>query len=572
MNNVAEILIAVANSFGQAALLAVLVLFALAALPKINVTINAATRHVIWWAVLLVVLVLPFIPKRAVSLRVPSAVQPIRPAISPPARPEPPALMVVTAERAPRWPLWIAIIWAALFLYRMYQILRSYLHLRGVKLRASLAPRPLPVDVRSATLLISREVASPMAIGFLDPTVILPASLSDELQEPELEYVLLHETAHLVRFDDWSNLAVRFLAAVFCLNPVVLWILLLIEHEREIACDDWVVAYTGAPLPYAASLARMFELLWSRRGELLASGIFGARSRLGDRIEMILRRGRTFSPQASAARVVLCGIILLLFAAAGSRLPRWIAFAQTPAHISFEVASIKSGDPKDSRFGIIIRPGGRFVTTNANLHQLIGFAYDLRNDQISRGPGWVDSEPYSIEAKADQTSPVPSGPEGVARLREMLQALLADRFHLVAHREAKEELIYQLVVAKGGPKLKEAGGTPGPNGERVGRGAITGKAVPVSLLIRPLSEQLGRSILDKTGLTGKYDFTLKWTLEPGQFRGPGDPPLPPNAAPADPDGPNIFTALQEQLGLKLESAKGTVDLLVIDRAERPSGN
>ena len=153
----------------------------------------------------------------------------------------------------------------------------------------------------------------------------------------------------------------------------------------------------------------------------------------------------------------------------------------------------------------------------------------------------------------------------------MLQTLLADRFHLVAHRETREESIYQLVVAKGGPKLKEADGSQNPS-ERVGRGTITGTAAQISQLVKPLSQQLGRNIVDRTGLTGRYDFTLQWTLEPGQLRGPGDPPPPLNPTLPDPEGTNIFTALQEQLGLKLESGKGTVDFLVIDRAEPPSEN
>lgn len=573
MNNIAEILLGVANSLWATALIAGLTWLVLAWLPKLNITINAATRHLIWWAVLAVVLILPVMPRHGA----PARVQPVTPAaerssrVLPRVLPDPPALVIVSPRRAQRWPIWIAVIWALLALYRFQGILRSYLHLRRVKSSAQLATRPLPIAVRAVRLLISREASSPIAVGFLRPAVIVPDTLSNQLPEPELDYVLLHETAHLARYDDWTNLAVRLLGAVFCLHPVALWVLRRIERERELACDDWVVAATGAARPYAVSLARLFDLLCAQRGELLASGIFGSRSRLGERIERILRRHRTFSARASVARVAVCVIVLLIFALAASRAPRWIAWAQNADRPSFEVATIKPGEPGDPRFGILMRPGGRFITTNANLHQLIGFAYDLRSNQITGGPAWVDSALYSIEAKSESGVAVPPGPLGGARIRLMLQSLLADRFHLVVHRETREESIYQLVVAKGGPKVKEADGSQTPS-ERVGRGAITGTAARIDLLIKPLSQQLGRNIVDKTGLEGRYDFTLQWTLEPGQLRGAGDPPAPANPAPPDPDGPNIFTALQEQLGLKLEAAKGTVNFLVIDRAERPSEN
>ena len=568
MNSMTEILLAVANSLWVAALIAGLTWLVLSGLAKANVTINAATRHWIWWAVLAVVLILPAVPRHVALRRIHPAVAP---AVLPPALPDPPALLVVPAQHAPLWPICLVVIWALLLLHRLRQIVRSYLYLRRVKSRAGSSAQPLPAAVRSARLLVSREISGPMAAGFLHPAIILPAPLFHQLTEPELDHVLLHETAHLARYDDWTNLAVRLLHAIFGLHPVAFWILRRIEREREIACDDWVVSATGAAQPYATSLARLFDLLCGRRGELLASGIFGSRSRLGDRIEMILRRGRSFSARVSVARVAACVLVLLVLALGATRAPRWIALAQTANRPSFEVAAIKPGDPNDPRFGMLMRPGGRFLVTNANLHQLIGFAYDLRSNQITGGPAGVDSTMYSIEAKGESGSPVPPGPAGGARIRLMLQSLLADRFHLAIHRETREESIYQLVVAKGGPKLTESHGGQNPS-ERVGRGTITGAAAPITLLIKPLSQQLGRNILDQTGLEGRYDFTLHWALEPGQLRGPGDPPPPPNQPAPDPDGPNIFTALQEQLGLKLEAAKGTVDFLVIDRAEPPSEN
>jgi bla regulator protein blaR1 len=216
-------------------------------------------------------------------------------------------------------------------------------------------------------------------------------------------------------------------------------------------------------------------------------------------------------------------------------------------------------------------PGGRF-SASANLKMLIGVAYDVRNHQIYGGPGWLESAKFDIEAKAASEAALPPGPAGGTQLRLMLQSLLEQRFKLAVHRESKEEQVYELVVAKGGMKMKEAAdtGKQGQQGMRIGRGLFTGMGAPVELLVNTLSQQLGRSVIDKTGLSGKYDFNLTYTPDAAQAAafGPPGPDEPPPAA----DGPSIFTALQEQLGLRLESAKGQVEVLVIDRAEKPEAD
>jgi uncharacterized protein (TIGR03435 family) len=157
----------------------------------------------------------------------------------------------------------------------------------------------------------------------------------------------------------------------------------------------------------------------------------------------------------------------------------------------------------------------------------------------------------------------------------MLVALIEDRFQLKIHRETKEMPVYALVVAKNGTKLKANAGEPGPR-LRMGRGQLNGTKVPLKMLVQQLAQQLGRPVVDKTGLTGDYDFTLTWTPQPGEggamFAGPGGPGGPEGPPPSDPDGPSIFAAIQEQLGLKLESDKGPVEILVLDQVEKPTEN
>lgn len=248
------------------------------------------------------------------------------------------------------------------------------------------------------------------------------------------------------------------------------------------------------------------------------------------------------------------------------------AFAQQAERPSFEVASIKPGDPNERRVSLFIQPGGKLSTTNASLQMMIGFAYDVRNHQIAGGPNWLDSAKFNVEAKAPSSSiEIPPGPEGAVQLRLMLQSLLAERFKLVVHRETRQQQVYDLVIDKGGTKMKDSNVAPGQQQGIGGRpGEITGTAAPVPLLVNFLSQQLGRSVIDKTSLTGKYDFTLKWMPDPGTAAGPraGDDVAPP----VDTSGPSIFTAVQTDLGLKLQSAKGPVEMLVIDSAEKPDAN
>lgn len=286
------------NSLWQAALVATVIWLALKFLPRMKVTVNAATRHAIWWAALGIVIVLPAAPGIKEAFRSPEARVQGKPAreaaalhTQVTANLDSPALVTVPQRRSSAWPLWVFGIWGALCLYRTGQIVRSYLYLCRVKRRSSISPLALPAIRRPARLLLSPDVASPMAVGFLRPAVILPESLPDELDPSELDHVLLHESAHLSRYDDWTNLFVRLVGAVLAIHPVVLWILRQIEREREMACDDWVVARTGAPRPYAASLARMSELRWTRgqgsHGLKLAAGFLGSGLGTGERIEAV---------------------------------------------------------------------------------------------------------------------------------------------------------------------------------------------------------------------------------------------------------------------------------------------
>jgi uncharacterized protein (TIGR03435 family) len=252
----------------------------------------------------------------------------------------------------------------------------------------------------------------------------------------------------------------------------------------------------------------------------------------------------------------------------------------------FEAASIKphksSGAVEMSR--LLFTPYG-FSATNVTLQTLIRDVYQVQASQIAGAPNWLNSETYDVEARMDKSvaeelrkvDPMQSLPER----QRMLQALLADRCKLTLHRETKDLPVYALAIAENGPKLQEAkpgdtyaNGIKGPNGHpggpgniRMGRGTLTGQALSMADFVRVLSDQLGRPVLDKTGLTGKYDLTLQWTPDDSQLPGLKQAePQPP------PSGSSIFTAIQAQLGLELESQDSPVETLVIDHVEKPSEN
>jgi uncharacterized protein (TIGR03435 family) len=238
----------------------------------------------------------------------------------------------------------------------------------------------------------------------------------------------------------------------------------------------------------------------------------------------------------------------------------------------FEVATIKPSDPNRRGWGITVNRSGMLNTLNTNLSDLIKFAYDMHPKQVIGAPAWVDSEKFDISAK-----PNVAGMPSVNQMKAMLQILLADRFSLKFHHEKKELSVYAITVAKGGEKIKKEenstlpipgfGGMP-QRGFNVRNGTIAEFA---SVMQAQFMEQ---PVVDQTGLGDtRYSFVLKWTPDPSQRTGFGGGP-PPDVAPPAPDDapPDLFAAMQQQLGLKMGMTKAPVDVMVIDKIDKPSEN
>jgi len=229
--------------------------------------------------------------------------------------------------------------------------------------------------------------------------------------------------------------------------------------------------------------------------------------------------------------------------------------------LRFEVATVKPSKPEGGKGGLDILPGGGLRMGGVTLRMLISFAYDVPEERVSGGPKWVGSESYDIQGKPEHPTAedrpktvVAPGTKAWDRIRLRLQTLLAERFQLTIHKSASEVQGYALVVAKNGAKLKQAEGDA-PPGTMRSRGQIEGRHGTMKMLASVLSNFTGRPVVDQTGLTAAYDYKLEYMQEGGPQ-----------------DASSVFSALQEQLGLRLEKSKATIESIVVERAERPSAN
>jgi bla regulator protein BlaR1 len=446
-----------------------------------------------------------------------------------------------------------------------------------------------PLNLQAGVpVLSSPELLEPGVFGLFRPVLVLPEGITDRLEPRSLQAIVAHELCHIRRHDNLASAVHMAVEAMFWFHPLVWWIGARLVEERERACDEEVLRQGSQPEVYAESILKICRL-YLESPLACVSGISG--SDLKQRIRRIMTQGL-------ASRLSF-GRKLLLFAAGMTAVAGPIVFglmnasqsrAQNAPSATFEVASVKpakAGSP-----GMFIRndPNGRFSANNIPLAFLIQFAYRLKESQLTGGPSWINTERYDIEAKPDDATVAALQSANPDKRFEimmpMLQSMLEERFKLTVHHDKKELQVYSLVVAKNGPKMHASDPAPtdpaasvplgpGHGNIRMGRGQLDVDSQPLSQVVDVLSHILGRVVVDNTGLTGKYDFNLKWTPgdEEQAFKqlgpGPDGRPAPP---PPDSSGPTIFTALQEQLGLKLESQKSSVDTLVIDHVEKPSEN
>jgi uncharacterized protein (TIGR03435 family) len=450
---------------------------------------------------------------------------------------------------------------------------------------------------RPVNLVVSDTSIEPGIFGIFRPVLLWPRGMSEHLDEAQVAAVMVHELAHVRRRDNLVAAVHSITQAVFWFHPLVWWVGTRLMDERERSCDQDVIRLGSEPQVYAESILKTcrFSVVGSAAW---VSGVSG--SDLKRRIEAIMCR-ETVRALNGWRKVLLLSVVITTVGAplvAGIvSAPRLDAQSSPTPGTSpaFEIASVRENRSPEGFVQLGIEPGGRFMARNMPLRMLIRTAYQLQDAQLIGGPEWVSTNRFDVLAKGEGNVPLnfpgPGAPAGPLQL--MLQSLLAERFSLRVHRERSELPIYAVLLARNdgklGPQLRRtavdcmataaAGGrdtrslAPAPGehphcGTRFVPGRITGGGLLMSQFAMSLSQSVQRIVVDRTGLTGYFDIDLKWTPQLMSQGGtpPGALPLPP----VDPSGPSIFTAVQEQLGLKLEPTKSSVDVLVIDHVEPPT--
>ncbi len=358
-------------------------------------------------------------------------------------------------------------------------------------------------------------------------------------------------------------------------------------EERELACDEAVLQSGNVAEVYAEGILNVCKFYFESPLTCV-SGVSG--SDLKKRIVRIMNE--QVAQKLNLGRKLLLGVV----GVAAVALPIVLGLAHTDELLAqshaddalaslpkFEVATIKPNKAGDGRRGIRFTPDGVSMM-GVSPDFLFRLAFGVEEDRILDVPGWAKSDQYDVDAKVDAADAPKLENLTFSQRKAMFLPLLEERFNLKYHYETRELPLYVLTIAKGGSKLKESaiadaptkGGPPHRLMMMRGDGSIEAKANTIENLMQALSPEVGRTIIYKTGLTGNYDYTLNWASDQGggpMLRGPGGgPPGGDSAGASDAAGPSLFTALQEQLGLKLESQKGPVDVIVIDHIEQPSPN
>jgi uncharacterized protein (TIGR03435 family) len=451
-----------------------------------------------------------------------------------------------------------------------------------------------PRTRRRTQVLVHDEVTAPLTCGIARPAILMPAEAA-RWSDAEIRQALVHELEHVRRADWPVHVATRVICALYWFHPLVWIAWRRLGLEAECACDDAVLR-TSERTAYAqqlVTLARRYA-----KPPIPALSMAGP-SDLSVRVSALLddaqARGQLGFTR-TAAIVGVAGLLVLSVAPLRAQNTKIVA-GPTGEAPAFEVASVRENKSGDAGSRRQVRPGGRIMFTNFLLRELILDSYALQPSQLVGGPDWITSARFDITALAGEIPLTRPGVVGPAHL--MMQRLLAERFNLAVHTETREMSIYALTLArrdgKLGPRiapavtdcesvmgaLLKAPANPAeprppspelPNGapacgmrfHREGRIMAGGSSM--SQLAESLSPRLGRPIVDRTRLSGGFDFELVFAVEPGMLPDGVTPP------PSDPDKPSIFTALEEQLGLKLQADRTLVEVLVIDRVTRPTEN
>jgi uncharacterized protein (TIGR03435 family) len=432
---------------------------------------------------------------------------------------------------------------------------RLWRHIRAIRRTATPLSLNLPIEVLSSSARLE-----PGVFGIRKPVLLLPQGITDSLTPPQLEAVLAHELCHVRRRDNLTAAIHMVVEAIFWFHPLVWWIRERLVEERERACDEEVLRVISGPEIYAQGILNVCRF-YLASPLTSVSGVTGANLKLriaaiiANRTADGLNFGRKLLLAVAAVAAVAGPIFSGILCAPASH-----AQSQSEsAPRAFEAASIKLTQGGRTRS---IEPG-RITYLDTALGEFITMAYGLKRYQVS-GPDWIMNADRSGRYDLVATT---GSPVSADEIKRMLGPLLVERFHLAFHRETRELPVFAMVVAKGGPKFKQpgdGGGALPPTPD--GTGGLSYKNWSMATLVDWLSvlPSVGRPVIDRTGIEGRYSFNANLF------------DLPKDASPLDMKvaigrsdaGDMLFSTLPEQLGLRLESQKAAIEMLVVDHADK----
>ena len=467
---------------------------------------------------------------------------------------------------------------------------------------------------RRVDLLLSASALEPGIFGVARPVLVWPKGISAHLENPHLESILAHELWHVRRRDNLTAALHMIVEAIFWFHPLVWWMGARLIEERERACDEAVLELGGERHIYAESILKVCEFCVSSPLAFV-SGVTGADLKrrmvhiMSEQVACKLNLRKKLLLAVAGALAIAAPIVVGAAQATPGRAPSQNEDASRATFDNVSITPSAESAPTPTSAGAkthmvrVMFGSDSFFANNVTLRSIIEEAYDVQSNQIIGGPDWLNSSTFDIQARlhnSDSTKP-PFSPDRT-KVQKLLQTLLADSAKLTLHNEVRLLESYALVVSEGGSKLQPSQSLDsepvapfalgagdqvfmqrvkvGPDGRpegahlmrmQMGEAQAVGmdaQGVSISDFARQLSRQLGVAVVDKTGLKGNYDFKLQWKRGADQSAN-----APENQSFDDTQSPSsLMTAMQDQLGLKLEPQKGPTLVLIIDHIEKPTEN
>jgi bla regulator protein blaR1 len=445
---------------------------------------------------------------------------------------------------------------------------------------------------RKIEIFLSRDSLEPGILGIARPVLVWPEGISDRLEDAHVEAIVAHEVWHVRRNDNLAAAVHMVVEAIFWFHPLVWWLGARMVDERERACDEEVLQLGSPPQVYAESILKICEFCLGSPLPCVA-GVTG--SDLKKRIVNIMNKsvirkltfGKKLLLSAVGAAAIALPIVFGLARPAESRAPNAAALTA-----GYQQVSVTPGETGNGiiQTRIMFTPDS-LMAKNQTLRELIKLAYAVQENQISGGPDWIGTARFNVEAKLDSAAVAElkslSPEQQKSERDQMFQTLLADQFKVALHRENKLLAAQVLVIAKNGPKIQPAkpgdtypngikgkDGLPlGPHKFDFGSDGVIVQALPISFVANNLAMHLNQPVVDRTGLTGDYDFTLRVSPEGATAHEEnGRKVTTTRLSSSGAHNTALLNAIEEQLGLKLEPQTIPLPVLIIDRAEKPPTN